>query len=335
MKILFIYNYKIFKNWASKTYEYKINELKNNNNFDCFDIDEIDNNFDHSQYDKIIFGWNTIPISKYYTTKHEFYKKKIPDLETYDEIEEKISIFMNITNKYLIIQDFNCPHDYKQGLNSLVEYSSKKKIDNFITPYYKNNGINFLKNKRQNVNIINIPHHINSNYFKNFNLNKEYDIFIFGNTSPKFYPFRNRLYKLLNKNKDKFNLKIWEGFRNYFKFNKNISNENLSKTINKSWITICTSSKYNLLLGKYIETAMSNSVICGNIPDDGIDIFKNNIIEINNKMSDEQILQIILNNLKNKEKLKKLSAICSTKMKEFQLKNYSDKLFRKINNSKL
>ena len=52
---------------------------------------------------------------------------------------------MNIPNKYLIIQDFNCPHDYKNGLLSLVEYLEKHKINNLITPYFKNNGIKFIK----------------------------------------------------------------------------------------------------------------------------------------------------------------------------------------------
>lgn len=332
MKILFIYNYKIFKDWASKTYEYKINEIIKNENFDSFDIDNIDENLKLENYKKIIFGWNTIPISKYYTLKHEFYKKKVNNLESFNEFEKKISKFMNIPEKYLIIQDFNCHHDYKNGLIGLVEYLNKKKINNLITPYYKNEGIKFIKSKIKKINIIYLPHHINNNYFKNYNLEKKYDIFIFGNISPKFYPFRHRLYNLLIKNKDKFNVKILNGFRNYFRFNEKVSNQNLSKIINRSWITICTSSKFNLLLGKYIETAMSNSVICGNIPTDGINTFKNNIIEINEKMSDDEIITIISNNLNNKDKLSKLSNVCQKKMESYKLKDYSNKLFDLIIN---
>jgi hypothetical protein len=332
MKILFIYNYKIFKDWASKTYEYKINEIIKNENFDSFDIDNIDENLKIENYSKIILGWNTIPISKYYTLKHDFYKKKVNNLESFSEFEKKISKFMNIPEKYLIIQDFNCHHDYKNGLIGLVEYLKEKKINNLITPYYKNEGIKFIKSKIKKINIIHLPHHINNNYFKNYNLEKKYDIFIFGNISPKFYPFRHRLYNLLIKNKDKFNVKILNGFRNYFRFNEKVSNQNLSKIINRSWITICTSSKFNLLLGKYIETAMSNSVICGDIPTDGIHTFKNNIIEINEKMSDNEIITIISNNLNNKDKLNKLSNVCQKKMESYKLKDYSNKLFDLIIN---
>ena len=330
MKILFIYNYKIFKNWASKTYEYKINEIIKNEMFDSFDIDNINENIKLENYEKVIFGWNTIPISKYYTIKHEFYKKKIKNLESKDEIGKKIMPFMNIPNKYLIIQDFNCPHDYKNGLLSLIEYLEKHKINNLITPYFKNNGIKFIKSKIKNIKIFYLPHHINSDFFKNYNLEKEYDIFLFGNISPKFYPFRNRIFKLLAKNKDKFNFKFMDGIRNYFRFNEKVSNSNLSKMINKSWITICTSSKYNLILGKYIETAMSNSVICGNIPTDGLSTFKNNIIEINDKMTDNQILEIIQSYLGNKKQLEKLSTNCCKKMESYKLKDYSNKLYELI-----
>ena len=330
MKILFIYNHKIFKNWASKTYEYKINEIIKNEMFESFDIDKMNENIKLENYEKKLLGWNTIPISKYYTIKHDFYKKKIKNLESKDEIEKKIMPFMNIPNKYLIIQDFNCPHDYKNGLLSLVEYLEKHKINNLITPYFKNNGIKFIKSKIKNIKIFYLPHHINSDFFKNYNLEKEYDIFLFGNISPKFYPFRNRIFKLLTKNKDKFNFKFIDGIRTYFKFNEKVSNSNLSKMINKSWITICTSSKYNLILGKYIETAMSNSVICGNIPTDGLSTFKNNIIEINDKMTDNQILEIIQSYLVNKKKLEKLSTNCCKKMESYKLKDYSNKLYELI-----
>ena len=44
MKILFIYNHKIFKNWASKTYEYKINEIIKNEMFESFDINKMNKN---------------------------------------------------------------------------------------------------------------------------------------------------------------------------------------------------------------------------------------------------------------------------------------------------
>jgi hypothetical protein len=329
-KILFIDNYKIFKNWASKTYEYKINEIRKDEKFHYFDIDDDINNINIKNYDTVIFGWNMTYISKYYTLKRDFYLKYVKDLETDIQIKNFILPFMDIKNKYLIIQDFNCNHDYLNGLNGLTKFLIDNKINNIITPYLKNNGIEKIKKNIKNINIIHMQHHINSNYFKNWKLEKKYDIFIFGNISKKFYPFRWRLYNLLKKYQDDLNILFWEGIRNYFKFKKNISNENLSKCINKSWITICTSSKFKLVLGKYMETSMSGSVICGDLPEDGKDTWKGNMIEINENMTDDQIINIISKYLDDKNELNKIINNCIKKTEKFYLKNFSKKLYQKI-----
>ena len=51
--------------------------------------------------------------------------------------------------------------------------------------------------------------------------------------------------------------------------------------INLSWLTICTSSIFELPLGKYFETGMSNSLVCGDIPIDIDNILKGNYLKIN------------------------------------------------------
>ena len=56
-------------------------------------------------------------------------------------------------------------------------------------------------------------------------------------------------------------------------------------------------------MAKYLEIAGSYSGILGNIPSDYEDLFKNNIIEVTEWMSDEEILNIIDNALKDKQKL--------------------------------
>lgn len=330
-KILFLDNYKIFKNWASKTYQYKINEIQKDNRFFYKDIDD-DIQININDFDNVIFGWNMIPISKYYTIKRNYYQKHIENLEDTDKIKNYLEQYLKIKSKYLIIQDFNCDHDYKNGLNGLISYLKENNINNIITPYLKNYGIRKIKNKIKKINIIHVPHHIKSEYFKNWSNEKKYDIFIFGNKSNNFYPFRYRLYNLLKKHEKDFNIVFWEGFRNYFRFNNSISNENLSKKINNSWITICTSSKFNLLLGKYIETSMSGSVICGDLPKDGTEIWNNNMIELKNNMSDEEILSIIKTNLNDKKKLNEIINNNVKKMETFHLKNYTNKLHNKIQN---
>jgi len=327
-KILFLDNTKVFKNWASKTYEYKINQIKKNKkHYDYFDMDDNLSEIDITKYDTVIFGWNSIYISKYYTTKFNFYKKKVNNLETKIEMIIKLSKFFKIDRKFLIVQDLNCPHDYEGGLKQLARYLRRHKFIGIITPYNKTQATKYLKKNVPNLIIFHIPHHINRIYFKDWKLEKKYDVFIFGNISQKFYPFRNRLNTILKNNQEQFKLLSWNGFRNYFKFNKKISNDSLSKIINQSWLTICTPSKFDLLLGKYFETSMSGSVICGNMSTDGDRIWGNDYINITPNMTDDEIIDKIKTALNNKKKLTDISQNVYDRMNEFNLDIFSDKLY--------
>ena len=183
-----------------------------------------------------------------------------------------------------------------------------------------------IRKKLPDLQIIFLPHHIDSKFFKNWKLDKKYDILMYGNTSLSFYPFRNRIYKLLKNNTDKFNIKFQEPIRNYFKFNPKISNKSLSTLINQSWITICTPSKFDLLLGKYFETSMSFSAVCGNLPKDAFPIWSKCFINIDNTMTDEQIIKTISNALNDKKNINKICSIMYKKMEEFYLDKFADKL---------
>lgn len=326
--ILVIDNFKIFEKWASKTYQYKIQILKNDSRFKVIDIDEIES-ININDYKTLIFGWNLCMYSKYYTLKNMFYSKKIEGLETFTDIMVKTKNILLHKRKYLIIQDFINPDDYQKGLESLILYLTKYKFKGIITPYLNTSAINPLKQELPEIEIIHAPHHIDQNKFKDWEYEKEFDIFIFGNCRSNRYPFRNRLVKILESLKDKYNICFWNDLmsRNYFKFNPKISNENLSKQINKSWLTICTKSYADVLLGKYFETSMSNSCVLGNMATDGLKIWKDNYVKIEEEMTDEEIKLIIINSLNNKDLLKNNIEVMNKKMKQFYLSNFPDKIF--------
>ena len=174
-----------------------------------------------------------------------------------------------------------------------------------------------------------MPHHIDANYFKDWKREKKNDIFLFGTIST-FYPFRLRLKNLLEKNKDKYKILFWEKFRNYFKFEKNKSNSALSKAMNSSWLTICTRGKYNMMFGKYFESSMSKSVVCGNMSEDGKSIWEDNYVNLDYDMTDEEILKEIDKALQYKSILIKKANKMYEKMKEYHLPRFSNKLYFKI-----
>lgn len=326
--VLLIDNFKIFESWASKTYQYKIDKLKEDSRFKVIDIDEIqDINID--DYKTLIFGWNLCMYSKYYTLKQKFYSKKIKDLETFSDIMIKTKNILQHKRKYLIIQDFINPDDYQKGLSSLVLYLKKYKFKGIITPYLNTPASLPIKEELPNLEIIHAPHHIDETKFKNWELEKEFDIFIFGNCRGNRYPFRNRILKILESLKEKYKICFWNDLmsRNYFKFNKKISNENLSKQINKSWLTVCTRSYADALLGKYMETSMSSSCVLGNMATDGLKIWKDNYVKLEDDMSDEKIVSIIESALENKDVLDNKIKIMEKKMKQFYLSNFPDRIY--------
>lgn len=325
--ILVIDNFKIFEKWASKTYEYKINSLREDKRFKVIDIEEIEN-INYLEYDKMILGWNMCKYSKYYTIKNEFYSKKINNLESKEEIEKKLEDILKHPKKYLIVQDFINNDDYENGIESLNKYLEEYNILGIISPYLKTDKSNEIKSE-----IYHLPHHIDSNKFMDWGREKKYDIFIYGNCSPIRYPLRNRILKLLKKESENLKILFWENklSRNYFRFNNSISNENLSKRINESWLCVCTSSYSNVLLGKYIETSMSGSCVLGDMPEDGREIWENNFVEIRNEMSDDDIIERIKESLKDKEELLRKIEIMKLKIENYSLDKFSSKLYDLLN----
>ena len=323
--ILFIENRKIFLKWASKTYEYKYNTLVNSKEFEVIDLGDDLSNIDPSKYQHVIFGWHAIPIHKFYNEpKHSYYKKHVSELEKHPEISQKIQKFLNIPKRYHIIQDMH-GDTYTGGIDALAKYAEQYLTD-IITPYSDNPIFNQLQSLAPNIQYHLLPHHIDTNYFKNYNQPKTYDIMLFGNDSKAFYPFRNRLFKLILENKTKYKVDHIPRPRNYFKFNKNICNDALSKRINRAWLTVCTQSKYEYLLGKYFETSMSHSVVVGDMPNNGKDIWGHNYIHLSPDMSDQQILDVLDHALQDKPNLQQIAQNMDQVMTHYSLDLYPQKL---------
>jgi hypothetical protein len=77
--------------------------------------------------------------------------------------------------------------------------------------------------------------------------------------------------------------------------------------INQSYLTVSCSSIADVLLHKHLEIPASKSVILGSYPTEYSYLFKGNVIEVNEFMDDEEILNIIDEALKDKQKLLDIS----------------------------
>ena len=187
---------------------------------------------------------------------------------------------------------------------------------------------------------------VNSERYKNYNLEKKYDILIYGTrqymndiephnadkdykqtweqynkqslpNQHNFYPLRVKLEQLLLKHPDKYRLHILPGACIY---DAPVANEDLSKLINQSWLTMATSSRADIPMSKYLEIGASYSGILGNIPSDYNDLFKNNIVEVTEWMTDEEILSTIDKALEDKQQLQEMINMLGDRMhKEYNL----------------
>lgn len=201
---------------------------------------------------------------------------KTPLLPTYgvNNLKQNFLKFLQIYNIEYVVGICDCPE-----LDQMVEHYSSQ-----IKQFYL------------------MSHHIPENIFYCRNSEKEYDILLYGWTNDIVYPFRHRLKKLIQKLPLK--IKIIERTANISEMP--IEND-LATLINKSWIVITCTSNFSYLVRKYFEIGACGSIPCGDINNQGREIFQNNTIEITPQMSDYEIEKIITYYLNNKELLMKMS----------------------------
>jgi hypothetical protein len=194
---------------------------------------------------------------------------------------------------------------------------------------------------------------VNTNIYKDYKLEKKYDILLYGarnciythtdhlitvqdylnknshryaDGKIPFYPVRDKLESMLvNRLQSRYNVYIVPITDIYLGPTPAFANENLSKLINQSYLTVCCSSIADVLLHKHMEIPASNSVILGSYPSDYEDLFKGNIVEVNEFMDDETIVRIIDDALSDKRRLLDMSeSLCKKIHQEHNLLKASE-----------
>jgi len=191
---------------------------------------------------------------------------------------------------------YNEMYDVNWTLKEIKECGSK-----LVICHHLNDCEKYQKMKISNVKFVYIGHCAEKTIFKNLNLAKEYDITLLGCIS-SHYPLRNRFLKLLPHLKKKYKCLHHKhpGYDLQDAYTDKYLIE-MAKIINKSKIILTCSSIYKYALGKYIEIPMcESSIICGDIPNK-VDNY-NFVVEINDKMNDNDIIEKISYYLDNESK---------------------------------
>jgi len=215
---------------------------------------------------------------------------------------------------------------------------TRKEIDdsgsNLIVCHHRNDWEKYIKLYENSVNkkFIYLPHHANPEIFYNQYLEKDIDILIAGVVKEKNYPLKYRLSELIKKNLDlTYNVHFLQhpGYNIDDAYTDKIQKE-FAHYINRSKIVIACTSSYNYRLGKYVEIPMCGGVIAGDIPYEEQDDFRKFVVEVNMKMSDDEILDKIKRILRDEDLLLKYSLIGETWAKKYTTKKYVDNLYDQL-----
>lgn len=249
-------------------------------------------------------------------------KKHSPDIIFWFKPLE-INGYQNISIPKVI--SYNEMYDVESTKNEILKSNS-----NIIICHLKND---MIKYKNMNFNLYNLPHCIEKNIFKNYNENKKYDVLLAGVISDKIYPLRYKFQKIIKDNLLKnLNVKILNhpGYRI-----KNVNEQviNYAKELNRSKVVLSCSSIYKYALAKYVEVPACNSLLIADLPDERYDLFKDLIIPIDKKMSDNEIVNIINYWVKSDfERNKKINLNYKKIIENYTQEHYADKFYNIITN---
>ena len=290
-KILYITNESDLNRFKDKNRLYRYKAIQNNDNFLCVNANKISKAINPDNFEAICLSHEASPgHSRYGGTK---------------EYENLISRF---NKRFVILEDLQKISKKMDLLNSIYT--------DIILTVEGPMGKEIKENMSCDFHLL--THHINTDLLKEYSSKKEYDVLIYGSIND-VYPFRSRLFKLLDNNE--FNFKI-------IKANDDCYGERLGKEINKSWLTVATTSKYDYLVAKYFEISAAGSVILGNMEDIGKTIWsEDEYVNVSTDMSDNEILSIVKEALDSKDKLKDIIKKTGKRIRdEYCVEQYAIKL---------
>jgi len=168
---------------------------------------------------------------------------------------------------------------YNETYNQKFLISQVQKTKTSILCFHLSNDMDKVKlSLGDEVRMFHCPHCAETSVFRPMGLEKEYDILLCGNTSPKVYPIRSWFLR----HKDAFSgfkVKVLEhpGYSI-----KNVNDQVLyyAEQINKAKIVIHCSSVYRYALAKYVEIAACGVCQVADLPYDHPEFYRKFVVEV-------------------------------------------------------
>jgi hypothetical protein len=107
--------------------------------------------------------------------------------------------------------------------------------------------------------------------------------------------------------------------------------EDYARLINRSKISLTCSSKYRYRLSKYVEIPMCGSLMAGDLPNEDKDFFKEFMLVLDDRESNEEIAKKIVEYVEDDEKRDFLIKKGLDASKNYTQENYADRFISAAN----
>ncbi len=310
-RVLYVDDQKRFFRRMDRNYRYKYEHVRNSLESDSFttvDIGSIPSRLDPSLYAILLVGvFAAFPLR---TDPPEWV---VPP-----------AWFHRINTCCVMVEDLWAPrpgHDLAEFLDNKYQY--------LISTYDCDDLTHLCQRLSSLRKAYVIPHHIDTELYKDRELPKIYDVLFYGNTNPERYPFRNRLQRLLASSGLKVRIIDHPGAH---VFDEERCAEGLARIINQSEISIATPTAGDYLVAKYFEISAAGSVIAGKMPTQGRHIWKEHYVQLEEDMSDVEILGRLTAALKDRDSLQRNRQVMGQVIRqEYSLDRYVERLTAVLN----
>lgn len=203
--------------------------------------------------------------------------------------------------------------------------------------FYKHLYRFYCEHKNRKVKFFNIPHSAEKTIFYKRDVTIKYDLLLCGRYGSKnrigeyHYPLRDRMHKVLEKMKGRWRVGEIKhpGYVHNDSYTDKYLNE-FAEEISSARICITCSGKPKSRFGKYVEIPMCQSVIAADIPDEQQEELRKFVLEIDMKMTDEEIIHKLESYLEDENKLDVLRKNGYEYSKNYTMKKYAERFFKII-----
>ena len=304
--ILYVDHRAPFWERMSRNYRYKHERLIEESRVTYADAASLGHQAADDDFDILLVGAFGFPLHPLYPAHG-----RIPD-----------AAFGRARASCLLLEDM---HDatFLAGRQALCQYINRH-FDYLIAMYDCEELDGILQACPRLRNRFVLPHHVNTGIFRDYGLEKRWDVLFYGDDRAYRYPFRRRLRKLLETST--LNVEIVEhpGRQEY---DPERCGESLARLINRSRIAIATPSTTDYLLAKYFEIAACRSVIAGEMASAGKAIWRDDYIHLDDGMTDAAILHCLEQALHDREALEGKAGRMYRRVHEgYSLERFAEKL---------